>query len=479
MAQTPVPGSGHDYIQSLQETVNPANGSLSLRIEAPVPRQRGDVNYPYYIFGYDSSGVSLPSGGLFYSEAPPGVYTPSFSFSWTDNSFISTGPGVGPSAIGLIPGGFVANAGVGQLFYQDVNYSMQIGDPPFTRYCGYYTGYSIIDPQAIRHSLGMQWVYNDNSNGSSGAGDCGLASFFPGGDRQYQATLVGTQDTPSVQFYATDAHGRSYTGEDTNGNCCGAVGQKTIVNNQVTAVTIPGIANPYSIAYGTQSRSYQPGSKPLVINGVPACGVIPKETSTKTVVNSITLPNNLQYTFGYQSPYALLDSITYPTGAKVLYTWTPQTLAESLGVGPGNAHCDYQHDWPYITQRIVEFDESTKALEQDFAYSTSWGTGNQADQWTTKTTTVTTKDWKRPGTPSFQTVYTYFPLVEVDHFSGTYLGQVAVDIQIVYKDWNGAVLKTVTKNWYDPQTLLSECVTLPNVGTSGRFYVVSSRRSTF
>jgi RHS repeat-associated protein len=470
VAQTPLPGSGHDYIKMLQETVNPANGSLSVRIEAPVPKQRGDVNYPYYIFGYDSSGVSLPSGSLFYSEAPVGVYTPSFEFSWTDNSFINTGPGVGPSAVGLIPGGSVANAGVGQVFYQDVNYTMQIGDPPFTRNCGYFTGYSIIDPQLTRHSLGMQWVYNDNSTGQGGAGDCGIASFFPEGDSQYQATLVGTVDTPSVQFYATDAHGRSYTLEDTNGNGGGGVGQKTIVNNQVTAIAIPGITNPYSITYGTQSRSYQPGSNPLVINGVPACGVIPKETSTKVVVNNITLPNGQKYTFGYQSPYALLNSITYPTGAKVTYIWTPQTLAESLGVGPGNAHCDYQHDWPYITQRIVSFDGTTNALEQDFSYQTFWGTGNQADQWTTKTTTVTTKDLKRPGTPSFQTVYAYFPFVQIDQFSSTYLGQVAVENQIVYKDWNGAVLKTVTKNWFSAEFLASECVTLPNGSTSGRFY---------
>lgn len=470
VAQTPLPGSGHDYIKMLQETVNPANGSLSLRIEAPVPMQRGDVNYPYYIFGYDSSGVSLPGGGLFYSEAPAGVYTPSFSFSWTDNSFINTGPGVGPSAVGLIPGGFIANAGVGQTFVQGVSYSQQLGDPPITEYCVYYTGYVYVDPQETRHNLGLQWVnYNYNGNQPSA---CTAVTVPTGGDWQYQAALPasGTSFYP----YITDSHGRSGSLEDTNGNCCGAVGQKTIVSNQVTAVAIPGLTNPYSITYGTQSRSYQPGSKPLVINGAPACAVIPKETSTKTVVNTITLPeSNLHYTFGYQSPYALLNSITYPTGATVTYTWTPQPLAESLGVGPGNAHCDYQHDWPYITQRIVSFDGSATALEQDFAYTTQWGTGNSADQWTTKTTTVTTKDWKRPGTPSFQTVYTYAPIAQIDPFTSTYLGQVAVESQIVYHDWNGAVLETVTKNWYtgsQTPVLLSQCVTLPSGSTSGKFY---------
>ena len=38
---TPSPGAGHDYIHLLSETVNPANGSVSLRIEVPMPKGRG------------------------------------------------------------------------------------------------------------------------------------------------------------------------------------------------------------------------------------------------------------------------------------------------------------------------------------------------------------------------------------------------------------------------------------------------------
>ena len=32
---------GHDYIKMLSETVNLANGSLSIRIQAPMPKGRG------------------------------------------------------------------------------------------------------------------------------------------------------------------------------------------------------------------------------------------------------------------------------------------------------------------------------------------------------------------------------------------------------------------------------------------------------
>ena len=37
----PIPGVGHDYINALNETVNPATGSVSIRINVPVPPGRG------------------------------------------------------------------------------------------------------------------------------------------------------------------------------------------------------------------------------------------------------------------------------------------------------------------------------------------------------------------------------------------------------------------------------------------------------
>lgn len=36
----PVPGVPHDYIKLLSETVNPANGALSIRIQIPMPQGR-------------------------------------------------------------------------------------------------------------------------------------------------------------------------------------------------------------------------------------------------------------------------------------------------------------------------------------------------------------------------------------------------------------------------------------------------------
>src|SRR5260221_14101544 len=52
---TPIHGAGHDYIRMLGETINPANGSVSLHIEIPVPPGR-QLNLPLS-FNYDSLGI--------------------------------------------------------------------------------------------------------------------------------------------------------------------------------------------------------------------------------------------------------------------------------------------------------------------------------------------------------------------------------------------------------------------------------------
>ena len=55
---TPIPGAGHDYIKLLSETVNPASGSVSMRLQMPVPSGRGPT-IPFS-FAYDSNGVEFP-----------------------------------------------------------------------------------------------------------------------------------------------------------------------------------------------------------------------------------------------------------------------------------------------------------------------------------------------------------------------------------------------------------------------------------
>ena len=57
---TPVPGAGHDYIHMLGETVNPVYGSVSLRLQVPVPPGRR-LTLPFS-FNYDSNGMYTAQG---------------------------------------------------------------------------------------------------------------------------------------------------------------------------------------------------------------------------------------------------------------------------------------------------------------------------------------------------------------------------------------------------------------------------------
>jgi RHS repeat-associated protein len=488
IVSTPVPGSGHDYIKMLNETVNPANGSLSLRIEAPVARQRGNVNFPFYVFGYDSGGVSTPSAWVSWSTVN-GFPVGSLNMQWTNSSLLAGGST--PAIVGLIPGGFVANAGIGQTFFQQNSLDVQV---PYNQYavCDFDNNYVYIDPTANRHAMNVGWITYSGSGNQQGCSAINVV--MPGtswGDAQYGITLQGTQDTSSFQTYVTDTDGRGSGVEDTNGNCCGATGMTTVANNQIASVAIPGLANPYKFVYGTATINYQPnstlfaaysaGSCPSTLDGQVLGGNSP------TAVKSITLPNSTmsnlqQYVLGYDSTYGLLNNITYPTGAYVSYSWGVNPNSESLALGGGaygTPFCQYEHDWPAIQKKIVSFDGIHQALEQDFAYTTQWsGTGSGSTQWTKKTTTVTTKDCTRASScstaPSFKTVYTYLP-AEVG-FGGVFSGQTPIENTIAYYDFNGSLIKTVTKNWnlISPPQLASECVTLPNGSTAGTFYAYAA-----
>jgi hypothetical protein len=61
----PVPGVGHDYIGMLNETVNPANGSLDITVALPVPHSRG-ITIPFAI-AYNSNGT------FHLQPSPPGM----------------------------------------------------------------------------------------------------------------------------------------------------------------------------------------------------------------------------------------------------------------------------------------------------------------------------------------------------------------------------------------------------------------------
>jgi len=78
---TPIQGTGHDYIKLLSETVNPANGSVSVRIALPTAKSRG-ITLPFSI-AYDSNGVR---------HLEPALYPNFGSVVWkNDNGYLAQG----------------------------------------------------------------------------------------------------------------------------------------------------------------------------------------------------------------------------------------------------------------------------------------------------------------------------------------------------------------------------------------------------
>jgi RHS repeat-associated protein len=514
IVNTPVPGSGHDYLKMLNETVNPASGALSIRIEAPVPHQRGEVNFPFYIFGYDSGDAATPSAQITTEVIDSdGLVQQSVLPKWTDSSVnLLGGYSVQPSglAAGMFPGGFIANTGIDQTYFQTTSVDITISsDPEVIATCQFYSGYTYVDPFATRHSMSnVGWiVQNGEGSGNQGCAGAQIGAFNTSWqDAEYAITLTGTHDitgqSTGLQITVADEHGRSFPStfgsgvpqagagaEDSNGNASQAPATTTF-SGQTASVSVSGIGNTYKYGFINATRTY---TAKAVLNTTASAGSncassFPTEPQSFEFLNTITLPNSTQsnlqqYVFGFDSTYGLVNSVTYPTHASVTYSWGVDPNSESLALGgpPASTQvCWYQHDWPRIMSRVVSFNGVTSALEQDFQYTTNWG--SSTTQWQTKTTTVTTKDCLRaptPGTcstaPKFLTTYTYIPApVCCSSFSG----QSPVENTIVYNDWNGALLKTVTKNWdltnSIPPQLLSECTTLPNGLTSGKFYTYAA-----
>jgi RHS repeat-associated protein len=233
-------------------------------------------------------------------------------------------------------------------------------------------------------------------------------------------------------------------------------------------VTVAGLSNPYTLYWGTAGTgTFSAGATPAGSDGFCNTGW-PNATAVASAVSSISLPNGKSFQFLYDSTTGLLNEIIYPSGGWVKYFWNVNSKSEIAYLSDSQGHpqaCSYFYGLPAISTRQVSYDGVNVAEEQDFFYTTNWGSGSSTG-WATKVTTVTTYDKVR-GT-SFQTTYTYTPFgiapsPNVWSVIGT---QVPVESQIKYQNWDGSVLRTVKKTWFDQYDLQSEQTTLDNGQTS-------------
>jgi RHS repeat-associated protein len=487
----PIEGASHDYIRMLSETVMPATGALSIRIQVPVPQSRG-FTVPFS-FGYDSNiaqhvGVGGTSGTSYLESGGWKYDTPQLTFA--AKQYLQSSGGVGSV-------------------------------------CQYSTDYVLDDLRGSTHALGISVAQLQNQGNCSFYPRNWLYQYFVGGDAKLQATTsawsypsgassaapVTVADMDGTIYYFSNTGGRVELGtapsatslpdwiEDRNGNkavftdsgngrftITDTAGRTAISSSGFGAtgntITASGLSGPYILTWGSVSPTYTLHyTMPFSISADGGCAGLGPSLSPFAAVTKIVLPNGQSYQFQYDATTGLLSKIVYPTGAYVRYAWAPNTLSEVVTYPARNdpnwgVDCEGQYDTLAVQHRYVSFDGVHEVLRQDFSYSTTWpapGPGGYISGWTSKQTNVVTNDLAR-GT-SFTTSYTYaFSSVPAQPNDPSWLGSgsLPVETQIVYKDTNGATLRTVNKAYFDPLLPPNETDILDNGQTSETAYAYTS-----
>src|ERR1700728_2040538 len=480
--RTPVPGSGHDYINMLSETVDPSNGSLSVHISTPVPPSRG-ITIPFS-FDYSSGAVQQAQGsnGLG-SWAPPIIFGGVLdALGWSHR--IPELSAVQTKFICYINGG---------------------GGSTLTTYGG--VGCILTDQSGLRHTLGLANTETPNP-------DCTYPTqpynVLSGGDDFYRATISGANGFTGGTVTVVGVDGTVYnfpntgwqsgfgvntllpsTIEDRNGNIVtisqgsgGKITETDTAGRLAVSISAPvgtngtvgvsGLSNPYTITWETMNPSYGSQYEQLG-ESYPNCDWLGQGANegSNGVIKSIELPNGEYYTFGYGS-YGLLNPITYPTGAGVNYTWnTPSSpngeieFPDNKGNQPG---CLYAYYAPMVMQRTVKFDGVHTALVQAFTYTTAYSTGVQ--QATVQMTVYSSNGSTNLGT--FKTVYNYaafLPYIADPEDLTVFPAPMPVEQTIQYYDYGQTnPLENVTKGWQDQFRLGCPLETIGGSALSGTFY---------
>ena len=244
---TPVPGAGHNLIQLLSETVNPANGSLSISITPPVTPSRG-ISVPFS-FGYSS-------GSAHYVTAP----------------YPSTSPGATSNDGPLSSGGWAYS--MPSLTYTGYTTNQYIGaGNGFT--CQYFTGFVFTDAQGGTHSLGLGAAsYQSNTTGEAQNISCSSSSYFESADSEVAGTLNANINQGSVTINYVDVYDTAGTRyhfsgvvpkygqpdypeyiEDRNGNTIQYSNYGGVTNNGITVTDTAGRQAVQVKGYGTSSSS--------------------------------------------------------------------------------------------------------------------------------------------------------------------------------------------------------------------------------
>jgi hypothetical protein len=511
--QTPIPGVGHDYQHLLGETVNFSNGSVSFKMSFPVPKGRGltlplawsynsgavnpldsaDGNTPIWDYSANhfwpqKDGWNLAEGIPYatvqvWSVSPPAPpisppaptsYTPvpcNFQSGMTFTDMSGTMHNLGTAAQATAP----SDTSSGNNAY--ICQNTIVTQPP--------NGDGQVVGTLYSGTAANDLASNSPSSGGFAVTDkSGTVYLFGGG--------MANQSVPNANFYPgliEDRNGNQISMSN-SGNYIDTRGQTVQIpngNNSNSPFTVDNIT--YTPSWTTVSVNYSiqesGGTDPSSGTGI-GCLPFPTTVSgTRNALSSLALPtsqvpNGQEYQFFYNNNYGLLSEIIYPDGGWVKYTWQlPSGFNEMASMGgttttsgynpDSNTYtavpfgCVWQYQTPVLATRQVSFDGTSVAQTQSFSYSTTWdyASDGSVNDWTMKTTTVTTTDNKLGLTST--TVYTYTPVNPTSQPfpSGNTAQAIPVEYQIFYYDWgqspnSGPLIKTVTKTWRDQFNMTSE-----------------------
>ena len=524
----PTEGVGHDYLKMLNETVNPENGAVNLRIQVPVPAGR-QITAPFSV-NYNSNQTLVLTG------------------AWQTGWGAEFLPNYGALTLGGWSYGVPNISRIYTVFPAQSMYNPVTGGPTLppdgSTSCGHTTGYNFTDASGADHPFNLSYMYNNFIYTADGVNypvdqACLQSGYenqqYYAADDMYQAGLTNLPPTPpgpptpftapsygdgtilvagadgtvySFSGYfncntVTETGGCSVLGsvEDRNGNELGfaqtgvntpgveytdTAGRSVISapNFGVNGSTISasGMTTPYMLTWTPQAYSgYSLNENESNTSGQCPTGAFGTGAQNQPAITEISLPNGRSYQFTYDPQYGTLSKVTYPAGGSISYTYGINPLSSSVtfnGKGqyfenptgspepviPLPNACGAEVDNVVVAHRYVYFSGGTLAQQQDFSYGPTTWNGML---WTSKTTTVKTTDWLRGGT-AFNTVYTYAGLMGGN---STASSPVAVETSIVTYDTNGTVLKTVTKGWYDQFELACEVDTVgPSGPSTATFY---------
>jgi YD repeat-containing protein len=497
----PIPGVGHEYIKMLNETVNPATGSVSIRISLPVPASRG-FSIPF-AFGYDSNSEHHRSG--------PSTF-------WDNSSYLGEG---GWSYV------------VPTLSFNPhtIQYVPISGGSAYT--CTFVNDHVFQDPNGTTHNLYLAVFQPNNTGNCVYPSNSTPTNYLSGGDPWVQAVTTGTytveppvtvaDQSGTVYYFANSANVHAVNGvmsslptwiEDRNGNKItvtdsgngnfvipDTAGRNAISSSGFGAtgntVTVSGLS-PYVVTWGTSQINWPYSENIANDAGSNTCGTLGLNNYTLSgmplgEITQIQLPNGQSYQFQYSDTVSgLLTKIIYPTGGYIRYVWGTNSLSDSIDFYAdrnGSFTCHQIYDTQALTDRYVSFDGTTEPLHQHFTYTTNWVSDPQVSTayqyWSSKITTVTTYV---SGT-SFTTSYTYLPYdiapnpydsaYEVKNYelqwAPVYVEHpIPVESTIWQNNTNATALLLTTKGWLNQYQVNCELTELNDGSISGQVYSYGS-----